>query len=205
MSSAPTQAQNSVFKRILLLYGLYSLLSNAFLLVGYYLLPEGLLRKSPLTFAGEIAARPESFWAQFGLTLLFNLGLVTVVGLGANLQQVRGIPMGYLVPAVLGVVGGLVTGTNSYVADDLSRYSVLEGMALGLSIGGVEMLAYTIVIASTAGFGIYQYRSLVDWKPTKVMSLRDVRLSRQEMLCLVVGVLLLIWAAYRETVLAMRL
>jgi hypothetical protein len=205
MNSDPAQSQDGVLKRILLLNGLYSLLSNAFLLVGYYLLPEGLLRESPLTFAGEIAAKPEGFWAQFGLTLLFNLGLVTVVSMGANLQRVRGIPMGYFVLAVLGVVGGLVTGTDSYVADDLSRYTVLEGMALGLSIGGVEMLAYTIVIASTVKFGIYQYRSLADWKPTRVMSLRDVGLSKQEMLCLVVCVLLLIWAAYRETVLAISL
>ncbi len=205
MNATLVQLQNNVFKRILLLYGLYSLLSNTFLLIGYYLLPEGVLRQTPLTYAGEIAATGKGFWAELGLTLLFNLGLVTLVGVGANLQQVRGFPMGYLVPVVLGVVGGLITGTNSYVADDLSRYSALDGMALGLSIGGAEMLAYTIIIASTVKLGIYQYASLVDWRPTKAMSLRQVRLSRQETLCLVIGVLLLIWAAYRETVLAVNL
>jgi hypothetical protein len=205
MNATSVQSPNSVFKRILLLYGVYSLLSNTFLLIGYYLLPEGALRETPLTVAGKIAATGEDFWAQLGLTLLFNLGLVTVVGVGANLQQVRGFPMGYLVPVVLGVVGGLITGTNSYVADDLSRYSALDGMALGLSIGGAEMLAYTIIIASTVKLGIYQYASLVDWRPTKAMNLRGVTLSKQETLCLVMGVLLLIWAAYRETVLAVNL
>jgi hypothetical protein len=203
MNLTPVQSQDSVFKRILWLYGLHSLLSNIFLLVGYYLLPEGLLRGTPLTYAGEIAGKPEGFWAKFGLTLLFNLGLMAVVGVGANLQQVKGFPAGYFIPIILGIVGGLITGTNSYVADDLSRYSALDGMALGLSIGGVEMLAYVIIIASTIKLGIYQYRSLVDWKPTKVMNLRDVRLSKQEMLCLVIGVLLLILAAYRETEMAM--
>lgn len=205
MNLTPVQSQDSVFKRILWLYGLHLLLSNIFLLVGYYLLPEGLLRGTPLTYAGEIAGKPEGFWAQFGLTLLFNLGIVAVIGVGANLQRVKGFPVGYAIPAVLGIVGGLVTGTNSYVADDLSRYSALDGMALGLSIGGVEMLAYVIIIASTIKLGIYQYRSLVDWKPVKAMRLRDVRLSRQEVFCLVVGVLLLILAAYRETVMAMSL
>jgi hypothetical protein len=205
MNLTPVQSQDSVFKRILWLYGLHSLLSNIFLLVGYYLLPEGLLRGTPLTYAGEIAGKPEGFWAKFGLTLLFNLGLMAVVGVGANLQQVKGFPAGYFIPIILGIVGGLITGTNSYVADDLSRYSALDGMALGLSIGGVEMLAYVIIIASTIKLGIYQYRSLVDWKPTKVMNLRDVRLSKQEMLCLVIGVLLLILAAYRETEMAMGL
>jgi len=205
MNLTPVQSQDSVFKRILWLYGLHSLLSNIFLLVGYYLLPEGLLRGTPLTYAGEIAGKPEGFWAKFGLTLLFNLGLMAVVGVGANLQQVKGFPAGYFIPIILGIVGGLITGTNSYVADDLSRYSALDGMALGLSIGGVEMLAYVIIIASTIKLGIYQYRSLVDWNPTKVMNLRDVRLSKQETLCLAVGVLLMILAAYRETVMAMGL
>lgn len=205
MSLIPIPSKDSVFKRILWLYGLHTLLSNIFLLAGYYLLPEGFLRGTPLTLAGEVAARSEGFGAEFAVTLLFNLGLVAVLGVAANLQQVRGFPLGYVIPTALGIVGGLITGTNSYVADDLSRYSVREGMALGLSIGGLEMLGYIMIIAATVKLGIYQYRSLVDWKPVKAMSLGDVRLSRQEVLCVLAGVLLLVLAAYRETVLAMSL
>jgi hypothetical protein len=32
--------RDNVFKRLLLVYGLYTLISNAMFLVGYYLLPE---------------------------------------------------------------------------------------------------------------------------------------------------------------------
>ena len=199
IKSAQIQTQDSVFKRILWLYGLFTLLSNASFLLGYYLLPEGFMRGSPLMAAGELVASAESFWPQFGLTLLFNVGLITVFGVGANLQQVRNFPAGYLIPIFLGIGGGLIVGTNSFIASDLSRYSVRDGMALGLSIGELEMLAYIITIASTVKFGIYQYRNLVDWKPTKVKRLCDVRLSRQEILCLIIAVLLLIFAAYRET------
>jgi len=202
IKSAQIQTQDSVFKRILWLYGLSTLLFNAAFLVGYYLLPEGFMRGSPLMAAGELVASAESFWPQFGLTLLFNVGLITVFGVGANLQQVRNFPAGYLIPIFLGIGGGLVVGTNSFIASDLSRYSVRDGMALGLSIGELEMLAYIITIASTVKFGIYQYRSLVDWKPTKVKRLRHVRLSQQETLCLIIAVLLLIIAAYRETAMA---
>ena len=202
IKSAQIQTEDSVFKRILWLYGLFTLLSNASFLVGYYLLPEGFMRGSPLMAAGELVASAESFWPQFGLTLLFNVALIIVFGVGANLQQVRNFPAGYLIPIFLGIGGGLVVGTNSFIASDLSRYSVRDGMALGLSIGELEMLAYIITIASTVKFGIYQYRSLVDWKPTKVKRLRDVRLSRQEILCLIIAVLLLIIAAYRETAMA---
>lgn len=202
IKSAQIQTQDSVFKRILWLYGLFTLLSNAAFLVGYYLLPEGFMRGSPLMAAGELVASAESFWPQFGLTLLFNVGLIIVFGVGANLQQVRNFPAGYVIPVFLGIGGGLIVGTNSFIASDLSRYSVRDGMALGLSIGELEMLAYIITIASTVKFGIYQYRSLVDWKPTKVKRLRDVRLSQQETLCLIIAVLLLIIAAYRETAMA---
>ena len=205
MASAQTQVQDTVFKRILWLYGLYTVLSHVSYLAGYYLLPEGFMRASPLMAAGEIVAGAESFWSEFGLTLLFNLGLITVAGIGANLQQVRGIPASYIIPIVLGISGGLIAGTNSFIADDLSRYSARDGMALAFSIGEVEMIAYIIIIASTVKFGVYQYQSLVDWKPTKVMSLRDVRLSKREVSCLIIGVLLLVLAAYRETVLAQSL
>jgi uncharacterized membrane protein YhaH (DUF805 family) len=199
IKSTHIQPQDSVFKRILWLYGLFTLLSNASFLVGYYLLPEGFMRGSPLMAAGELVASAESFWPRFGLTLLFNVGLITVIGVGANLQRVRNFPAGYLVPIFLGIGAGLIVGTNSFIASDLSRYSVRDGMALGLSIGELEMLAYIITIASTVKFGIYQYRNLVDWKPTKVKRLRDVGLSRQEILCLIIAVLLLVFAAYNET------
>lgn len=202
IKSVQIQTRDSVFKRILWLYGLFTLLSNAAFLVGYYLLPEGFMRGSPLMAAGELVASAESFWPQFGLTLLFNVGLIIVFGVGANLQQVRNFPAGYVIPVFLGIGGGLIVGTNSFIASDLSRYSVRDGMALGLSIGELEMLAYIITIASTVKFGIYQYRSLVDWKPTKVKRLRDVRLSQQETLCLIIAVLFLIIAAYRETAMA---
>jgi len=202
IKSVQIQTRDSVFKRILWLYGLFTLLSNASFLVGYYLLPEGFMRGSPLMAAGELVASAGSFWPHFGLTLLFNVGLVIVLGVGANLQQVKSFPAGYLVPIFLGIGGGLIVGTNSFIASDLSRYSVRDGMALGLSIGELEMLAYITIIASTVKLGIYQYRNLVDWRPIKVKRLGDVRLSRQEILCLITAMLLLIFAAYRETAMA---
>lgn len=210
MNPSQVQAQDSVFKRILWLYGLYTLLFNVCFVFSYYLLPEGFMRGSPQTAAGEIVARAESFWPQFGLTLLFNLGIMTTIAVVANFSQVKGFPVGYLIPIFFGITGGLIVGTNSFVADDLDRYSnVREAMALGQTIGGLETLGFILVIASTVKYGVYQYRSWWrwsrEWKPTKVMNLRDVRLSRQETLCLVLGVLLLIIAAYRETVMAMNL
>lgn len=47
----------SMFKRVVWLYGAYMLLNNAAYLVGYYLLPPGLMRNSPQTAAGELPLR----------------------------------------------------------------------------------------------------------------------------------------------------
>jgi hypothetical protein len=202
MTSHQTTGHESVFKRVLWLYGLYTLLSNAMYLLGYYLLPEGFMRGSPRMAPARVAATG-TFWSEFALTFLINLALVILLSVIWNVLQVKGFPLGYLYPIALAVGTGLTSGTNSFLASDLRQYNAWDGMALGISIGGVEILAYILIIASTGSLGVYQYRSWWQWKPTKVMNLRDVRLSRAEMLCLTSGILLLIIAAYRETLMAM--
>lgn len=199
---------DGVLKRVLWLYGLYMLLSNASYLFGYYLLPEGFMRGSPQVAAGRLAATGV-FWSELALTLFFNLGLAVAVIVLCNLNQVRGFPVGYIIPISLGIFAGLIAGTNSFGASDLRQINAWDGMALSLSIGNFEMLAYILVIAGTVAFGVYQYRSWWrwsgEWKPTKTMNLRDVRLSRAETVCLISGILLLVVAAYRETAMALNL
>jgi hypothetical protein len=123
-----------------------------------------------------------------------------------NFNRIKGMPVGYIVPVYLGIVNGLVVGTNSFLESDLSEYDAREGMALGLTIGGLETLGFVLIVASTVRFGVYHYRSWWRWggeyKPTKTMRLRDVRLSTGEVLCLILGLLLLVFAAYRETAMA---
>jgi hypothetical protein len=198
--------EESVLKRVLWLYGLYMLLSNGAYLAGYYLLPEGALRQSPYTTAGRIVAQASSFWSELGLTLLFNVGFVVVVAIILNLNQVRGFPVGYLYPIALGVVSGLISGTNSFAASDLTQFNARDGMALGLTIGNVEMLGYILVLAATVKYGVYQYRSWWrwggEWKPVKMMRLRDVRLWRDEIVVLALGIGLVVLAAIIETLMA---
>jgi hypothetical protein len=201
MTSHQPTTNESVFKRILWLYGLFTLIANAAYLFGYNLLPEGFLRDSPTTTGARLAATG-TFWSEFALTLLNNLGLLLVFGVLPNLIQIKGFSVGYLWLLGQGVITHLVSGTNSFVASDLKQFNAWDGMAFELGIGGLEFLAYTLVIASTVSLGIYQFQSWWQWKPAKAMNFRDVRLSRAELLCLIGGILLLILAAYRET--AMR-
>ncbi len=197
-------AQDSAFKRVILLYGLHAIFFNIFFVFAYYVLPDGLMRSGPQMASAEVVAGQSSFWSRFGMTLFFNMGVVILLIVLCNFNRIKGIPVGYLVPVSLAITGGLVVGTNSFLADDLDRYSsVREAMALGQTIGGLETLGFILVVAGTVPLGVYHYRSWWrwsgQWKPEKVMKLRDIRLSRSEAICLAGGMLLLVVAAYRET------
>ncbi len=196
------QIKENVFKRVLWLYGLYSILNLFSFLLGYHFLPEGFMRGSPYSAIGLFVASASSFWSEFSLTLLFNLGTVIVVCILTNLQQLRHVPVGYIVPVILGVASGLVSGTNSFAASDLKQFNAWDGMALGMGIGGIEMLAYVLVISATANIGLYNYESLKQWQGEKLRNLRDIKLSMSETFCLGLGISMIVFAAYRETVMA---
>jgi len=178
-------------------------LSNAAFLIGYYWLPEGFFHGSPQTAGAQVVMTAQSFWGQFGLTLLFNLGVTAVVSIILNVNQIKGVPAGYLYPLFIAISSGFIAGTNSFLASDLTQYNAYEGHAKALSIGNLESLGFIFIIAATVKFGIYQYRSWWrwsgEWQPTKVMNLKDVRLSKPEIICLAIGILLVIFGAYRET------
>jgi hypothetical protein len=131
--------------------------------MGYYLLPEGFLRGSAVTAPGEMVAGQGSFWGQFAMTLLFNIGWMVTLIVLANFNQVRGFPGAYLLPISLGIISGLILGSNSFAASDVDQYSAREGLALGNSIGGLEMLGYLLIVAATVRLGIYQYKSWWRW------------------------------------------
>jgi len=209
MNAPQVHVSGTVFNRILWIYGLSTLLSNTAFLIGYYWLPEGFMRASPQTAGGQVVMAAQSFWGQFGLTLLFNLGVTAVIAVVLNFNQIKGVPAGYLYPLLMAVSGGLIAGTNSFLASDLTQYNAYEGHAMALSIGNFETLGFIFIIAATVKFGVYQYRSWWrwsgEWKPTKVMKLRDIRLSKPEIVCLVIGILLVILGAYRETLMAFNI
>lgn len=191
---------NGVTMRVLWLYGLFTLISNAAFLIGYYLLPEGILRQGPQVTPANTAAAAPTFASELLFTLLFNLGRGVMVVVVMNLNRLKGFPLGYLLPLTMGIMSGLVPGSNSFVASDLSDFTVREGMALGLSIGNVEMLGYICVTAATVGLGIYEWGG--QWKDVKIKPIREVRLARSEVVMVLVGIGLLIIAAVRETMMA---
>ncbi|MFB3923498.1 MAG: hypothetical protein ACE145_17385 [Terriglobia bacterium] len=202
MSSDAATRGDGVLTRVLLLYGAYNLFHNVAFLVGYRLLQPGALKgRHPVYVIASKVAESPGFWSEFAGTLAMNLLVMGSICILLNLQRVRTIPLGYLVTFFLGVTTGLFLGTNSLAALDLSGVPFLAGTATGLTIGGAETLGYVCLIAATAGISMYQRQTWWRWneKFVRVKSLRDIRLSRGELLVLAVGFALIVVAAFRET------
>jgi len=197
---------DGLLKRFLWLYGLCALLSNLAYLFGFYFLPEGFMRSSPQVGVAGLVATTGSFWMELAITLVLNLGGVALLVVVLNFNQVKGVPAGYLLPISLAIAGGLIAGTNSFAASDLKQFNAWEGTALGHSIGGFETLAYILIVAATANLGMYQYRSWWrwsgEWKPVQFKGFRDLRLTKAEWAFLVIAILLFLFAAVRETLMA---
>ena len=203
MYLAQRLTQQNVLKRVLWAYGIYVTISLVAFAIGYLLLPEGALRGSAITIWGEVAAQQTSFWLEFLVIIGFNLGIASLIGIVVNLQRVNGLPAGYVFIFVQGILSGIVAGTNSFVSQVISPYT-LEGWLVALRIGYLEFLGYVCIVAATVGVGLRNYTSWLPWKAKeiKVKTWRDIRLSRQEIIWLVIGILLIFLASYNETVLA---
>ena len=118
-----------------------------------------------------------------------------------NLQRVRAFSLGYSVAIWMGVMTGLVLGTNSFVGMDLrGPLPFLAGTAQATTIGGAEMLGYILVTAATVKLGIYR-RETWRWNDhfERVGRLRDVRLEWAEWVALAMGIGLVIVGAWRES------
>jgi hypothetical protein len=105
---------------------------------------------------------------------------------------------------VAGIISGLIAGTNSFVVQAISPYT-LEGWVIALRIQHLELLGYAVIAASTVGIGIRDYSSWLPWKAKEVeiQNWREIRLSRQEVVGIVTGVFMVLLAGYNETILGL--
>jgi hypothetical protein len=184
-----------------LFYAILNLLSFA---LGYFLLPQGALLNTPYSALSGVAAQQPSAFLQFLSTVGFNLGAAFLLGAGLNLQRVNGFPTGYVFLFVAGIISGLIAGTNSFVVQAISPYT-LEGWVIALRIQHLELLGYAVIAASTVGIGIRDYSSWLPWKAkeVKIQNWRGIRLSRQEVVGIVTGVFMVLLAGYNETILGL--
>ena len=65
---------------------------------------------------------------------------------------------GYVFILAAAIVSGLIAGTNSFTSQVISPYT-LEGWLIALRIQHLELLGYTVIVASTIGLGLQDYGS----------------------------------------------
>jgi len=165
--------------------------------VGYYLLPEGILRGAAgvgarTPFLGDVRTE---FLSILGFNLLFTLILV-----GANTFRSVETPLGHLVLLVTFVQGGLVWGSNSLVIQ-AGRLEPSLAVALGRS-GLYELTAFVAIAVATRGVMLWHQKSGPRWREEfeRVRAVRDWHVSPGEAVVLLAGLALLAGANYVEAV-----
>jgi len=121
--------------------------------IGYYLLPEGILRGRTVAAALAGSSAAGSFASEFARIAGINLAFAAVFVVGANrLLSVRGYPLGYLPPILWSLLYGVFLGTNSF------SIPLPAPMAPSLEVfrrsGLYEIAAYVLIAASTHGISV---------------------------------------------------
>lgn len=194
---------SNLVTRVIWSYAVYIALVLISFTAGYLFLPRGAFINTPWTAFGVMATNPDTFIGEFWATAGFNLGFVLLLGVGLNLQRVNGFPAGYVFVFSAGIVSGLIAGTNSFASQTISPYSI-EGWIIALRIQHVELLGYTLIVASTISIGLSDYSSWLPWKAKerKIQSWHEIRLAKQDILGVIIGLLLILVGAYNETIIA---
>ncbi len=162
--------------------------------VSYLILPQGTLRgKLPSTlFFGENT----DLLSTFLKILLFNFAIGGIVFSLCNLFRVGNVPLGYVAIWLEILVFGLLKGTNSFIYP----YETMLASFIGfLRTGLWEFSAYILMTCSTVNFAIYRQESWLSGKVTRIKRWQDVKLSKTEKGTYVIGVAILAFSAFLES------
>lgn len=186
---------DSVVVRLLSLWTLCVVLFFVTWTVAYYHLPEGLLRRSAHPVATTTVA--DTVAREFLAIFAWNLGFCLVILLANTFRSIR-TPMGYLVILMMWIQGAIVWGTNS-LAIRTGRLAPSLAVIVERS-GFFELTAFVAVAVATRGVTIWHQRSKPRLREEfeRVGTPRNWTITRQELVILLSGVLLLALANYRE-------
>jgi len=137
----------------------------------------------------------ESFLSSFIKTLVYNLFVMGMI-VGINHFRVRSLTLGYFPLYANTVMIALFAGTNSF-SGGLSAYT-LEGWLLFLQIGFLEFSAYIFVCVATVNLAMFHAGRWRGEKFKKTRDFKQIKLSKHELLLLLVTFGLLTVAALNE-------
>jgi hypothetical protein len=161
---------------------------------GFLVLPEGIMKELPIP-ALMVFQEEESFFSLFTKTSLYN-SFVLLIIIGTNHYRVRSLTFGYFPLYANTVIMELFAGTNSF-SGGVSTYT-LDGWLLFLQIGFLEFSAYILACAATVRLAMFHSERWRGEKFKKIRGFKEVRLSKLELLFLLISFGLLAIAAVNE-------
>lgn len=218
VGSSPLEAADehspSIAQRLLLhdrllvrfaaLFTLSTVLFVAAWSLGYYLLPGGVLRSAGAAPAEAVNQAAPTLFGELLSILTWNLTLPVVVIVLANLaMRVNGYPLGYLYPLFNSIMYGLTLGTNSFV------FPMAERMAPSLAVleraGPYEFAGYILITAATYSLARFEMPNFFRGTIRRVTPTPALRLTREQWLGMVLGVLIVALAGLREAMMIVAL
>ncbi len=160
--------------------------------VSYAWLPEGAARASWLPLTEANSALAIALWL-FAWNLM-TVGVTTV----ASLFVVNRFPAGYLIPWLIFGWYGALLGTNSFAYPDPAGPQAPTLSVIWMRSGLREALAYLLVAAALTNLHLWRQSSWWSTRLERIRSWREVRLSRAEILLVILAIALLFWAVYVE-------
>ncbi|MHB1390018.1 MAG: hypothetical protein ACYCXF_02135 [Thermoleophilia bacterium] len=186
---------NKVYIRFLALWPLCLILLFLSWFISFRFLPEGILTNK-LPSAG-IGLGSGGFTLIFIKIFFFNLVVAGGILTFANLFQVGRLPLGY-VPIMVQWIGfGIFLGTNSFSVPMIERAYPSFRFFVS-SPGAFELTALTLLVASTAGIGIYRQASWLGVKTYKLKKLSEIHLGMTELAMILIAVILLFIGNWKE-------
>jgi len=161
---------------------------------GFLFLSEGIMKELPLPSL-MVFEEKESLLSSFTKTLVYNLFVLGLI-VGVNHYRVRSFTLGYLPLYANTVMMGLFAGTNSF-SGGISAHT-LEGWLLFLQIGFLEFSAYIFACVATVNLAMFHAERWRGEKFKEIRRFKEVKLSKYELLFLLVSLILLVVAAFNE-------
>lgn len=187
-------SHDNLWVRIEYAYLFFFLLLALAYAFGFLFLPEGIMKEIPFPALMAFEEK-ESFLSLVIKTLVYNLFMLSLI-MGLNLYRVRSLTFGYLPLYANTVVLGLFAGTNSF-SGGVSTYT-LEGWLLFLQIGFLEFSAYIFACAATVNLAMFHAERWRGENFKKIRGFKEIRLSKNELVFLLIAFGLLITAALNE-------
>jgi hypothetical protein len=189
--------EENLYKRLLSVWIIGIMLNSIAWHIGYNFLPQGILKEiflsSPLVpVQGEMEKTILSI-------LLYNIVIASGLIFVANLYRIKWFPLGYVPVFFHWALYGLFLGTNSF---DLGKIEKISPSFLHLigSVGFIEISAYTFLAVASINLYLYRQQSFWTLKAEKVRDWSQVRLVQAEYILIAIAYLLIIWAAYKESI-----